>query len=626
MQQVLTNSTLWALKILNQISEGVIVINAQYEISFINPAALAILGLQRVEPDTLIDNVYGITNELYQPLLRNFLEKISQDSTVINCTVLLINKLHKEIRVAQRIELLDASDPEAGFKIIFKQLSQESPAKPAPSAELTYKVNTDSSKQFYQLAENSPDIIYIIDVQKRSVVYFNRSELFGYDCKQLETSDGWIGIVHPSDIKKVQAHWNKFIKTAQQSESIEYRIKKKNDAYEWVLNRHSILERTDDNLPKLILLNITIITDRKILEQSLKNSEGRLLALLETTQDLIWSVDEDYNFTAMNSAFKNLFKNNYKTIINIGDNLLDSLPEKINIEWLQLHRRALHGERFTTELKITKKKTEWSFELEFNPIQNENQEINGVCVFARNINSRKKAENEIIKTNFELDSFVYRASHDLRAPLRSILGLLGVIKGEENADQRNTYIALIDKSINKLDAFISDLTNFSRNSRLTIKSEEINFQRIIDECLENLKYMDHASSVTVYTEVEGKDDFLSDSVRMAIIFQNLLSNAIKYCNPRTGNSWIKIKIILTPLSCNISLEDNGIGIKEEYMNQIFNMFFRASNDSYGSGLGLYITKQVVEKLDGVISVSSSAGIGTTFNIKFPIRKKSHTPS
>lgn len=634
MQKVLAHNDTLALEILSRISEGIIITDCARCVTFINTAAISILGCDRDVIGIDIQDIYPITNELDQPLILFSLDKIQEHGNAISGAVLLKNKANKELIINQKIELYTKENQEIGYSIIFTSKNYLNHRSVIETTNLTvetfashHAVAADNrrffsnSQQFYKIAENSPDVIYIIDVRKRSVVYFNRSELFGYDSNQLESSDGWINIVHPEDINRVRAHWNKFIKTATESESIEYRIKKKNETYEWVLNRHSILERAENSEPKLILLNITIITDSKVLEQSLRNTETSLLELIEHTQDLIWSVNVDYNFTAMNSAFKNLFKNNYKSIVNVGDNLLDSLPEKINIEWLQLHRRALYGEQFTTELKIFKKKCEYTFELELNPIQNEQKEITGVCVFARNISQRKKAENEIVRTNFELDSFVYRTSHDLRAPLRSILGLLSIIKSEDNHEQRSTYLLLVDKSINKLDSFISDLTNFSRNSRLEIKIEKINFQEIIDECLENLQYMDYAHEVSVSTNIEGENDFYSDSVRIAIVFQNLLSNAIKYCNPRVEKSWIKIKILIEGNSCNIALEDNGMGIRDQYLNQIFNMFFRASNDSYGSGLGLYITKQVVEKLHGVISVSSSVGIGTVFNIKLPIKKK-----
>ncbi len=572
--------------------------------------------------------VYTIVNEVHQSLLLSHFQSVSKTRLAQENNVVLLNSQQQEILVHQRIKPLFEDGELQGYQIIFKNITKErngqkedfESTKTNCISSTKLQSNIVEHSRFLSLAAKSPDLIYIIDIQKRSVVYFNRSELFGYNSKELETSDGWIAIVHPDDIKRVKAHWNKFIKTAQDSESIAYRIKSKNNEYEWVLNRHSIIERSIDHQPLMILLNITIITEQKNAELTLKESEARLLALIENTHDLIWSIDTDYNFTALNSAFKNIFKNTYKCIINKGDNLLDSLPEKLKIEWLQLHRRALKGECFMVDFKIIKKKIEHYFEVEFNPIYNTLQEITGASIFARDVTQRKKVEHEIIRTNFELDSFVYRASHDLRAPLRSVLGLINIIKTEEKADQRLTYLGLVDKSINKLDSFIADLTNFSRNSRLEIKHEKIDFHQIIEESVENLKYMEHADRVKIKVTISQKTEFYSDPVRMAIIFQNLLSNAIKYQNPRVAKPEVLVKVLVTSVGCNIGIEDNGVGIKEQYLNQIFNMFFRATNDSYGSGLGLYITKQVVEKMRGVISVSSSAGLGTMFNIKFSLRK------
>jgi len=197
------------------------------------------------------------------------------------------------------------------------------------------------------------------------------------------------------------------------------------------------------------------------------------------------------------------------------------------------------------------------------------------------------------------------------------LGLSALVKTEEDPLQRSNFLELIDKSVNKLDTFISDLTNFSRNSRLEVTVQKIDFASDIQDCMENLRYMEGADSIEVIQEISQKTDFHSDNTRILIILQNLLSNSIKYKNPKVKRSYVKIKITISPEEAEIIVEDNGKGIKEEYLDKIFNMFFRASQESYGSGLGLYITKQVVEKLNGSVSVSSVLGSCTIFSIKLP---------
>ncbi|HEX8548814.1 MAG TPA: PAS domain S-box protein [Cytophagaceae bacterium] len=471
-----------------------------------------------------------------------------------------------------------------------------------------------SEKKFRSLAENSPDLIYIIDVSIKKVVYFNRSELLGYPSPYLETSDAWLEIVFPEDVKKVKKHWEAFLKTSRGTNSIEYRLKRKNGDYEWVVNRHTIIERDGKGDALQVLLNITIITEQKKAQELLLESEARLTALVENTNDLIWSIDKDFYFTAMNSALKHLFLVNFKKKVSVGGNLLELFPAAVKDELYRLHMKALEGERISKEFSGFSSLEKVYYEISYNPIYSDESVINGVSVFARDITLRKVAEDNIMRANFELDSFVYRASHDLRAPLRSVLGLVNIIKEEESAEKRNYYFGLIEKSIGKLDFFIADLINFSRNSRLEVNSDKINFKTILSDCIDNLKYMENAAAINIIYNIKDDIEFYSDESRISIIFQNLLSNSFKYINTKATDHYIKIAVSTSKKGAAITVEDNGKGIHKEFHDKIFNMFFRASYDSYGSGLGLYITKQVIEKLKGTITVKSKPLEGTTFKI------------
>lgn len=473
-----------------------------------------------------------------------------------------------------------------------------------------------SEGKFRSLAENSPDIIYIINLEERKIKYFNRDKIFGFSSEDLIYSDAWEKIVHPDDVNKVARHWNKYLKSkGVDSASIEYRLRHKNGYYEWINNRHVIIERDPGGKPLNVLLNITVITNRKRAEDALRENQARLTALIENTSDIVWSINTQYHFTTMNNAFQAFARKYFHYEARVGDKLSDIFPVHVRDYWKEQHTRALKGERFAVELQIPGDFL--SFEINFNPIYSDKDGISGASVFARDITQRKKSENAIIQANFELDSFVYRASHDLRAPLRSVLGLISLVKFEENEDQRNYYLKLAEKSIDKLDFFISDLTDFSRNSRTEIEVEKIDFNATIADCIENLKYMEKAEEIDMRKNFMTNVPFYSDSRRITIIFQNLLSNAIKYQNHKSVKPFVELSVTTFPDRAEISITDNGRGIREEYLNKVFNMFFRASQDSYGSGLGLYITKQVVEKLNGKIEVFSQFGKGTTFRLNLP---------
>ena len=478
----------------------------------------------------------------------------------------------------------------------------------------------ESEQKFRSLSESSPDIIYIIDLVTRKITYFNRDNILGYSSSLLITSEAWIEIVSPEDYKKVVDHWNKFLKSkSKKSHSIDYRIRRLGGDYEWVSNRHIIVEWDSKGIPTKVLLNITVITDQIKAQEALRRSEAKLKALIENTNDLVWSVDNEISLTAANAAFNELIKNNYKRKVNLGDNLYSALPNLSKDGWLALHVTALKGKRVTAEFSwVSKKKEAIFYEISYNPIYDSENNVSGVSVFARDITQRKNNEATIVQTNFELDSFVYRASHDLRAPLKSILGLVNIINNQANETDKVNYLRLIEKSAIKLDNFISDLINFSRNSRASVDIEEVDFNVIIAECKETLRFMEGAEKVEFISKVKGNTDFYSDTKRISIFLQNFLSNAIKYYNPSLKiKSYVDIQVLISKVNAVITIEDNGVGIKKEYLPKIFNMFYRASENSFGSGLGLYIARQAVERLGGEIKVDSKLGIGTTFTITLP---------
>ncbi|UZR96423.1 ATP-binding protein [Chondrinema litorale] len=221
------------------------------------------------------------------------------------------------------------------------------------------------------------------------------------------------------------------------------------------------------------------------------------------------------------------------------------------------------------------------------------------------------------KSNEELDNFVYRVSHDIRAPLSSILGLIALIKMETLPTKLEDYINMVSQSIHKLDTFVKNILDYSRNARLKVQPEEINFSHLLSGIEEELKYMQNTGNLELIREFNIEENFYNDPLRLQVIFRNLISNAIKYQNPYEEHSYAKIKISVNAQELNLQIEDNGIGIRKEDQQKIFDMFFRSDNKTAGSGLGLYIVKEAIEKLGGEILLDSQVHKGTTFIIKLP---------
>ncbi len=219
--------------------------------------------------------------------------------------------------------------------------------------------------------------------------------------------------------------------------------------------------------------------------------------------------------------------------------------------------------------------------------------------------------------NFELDQLIYRTSHDIRSPLASVLGLVTIMRYENIPQYLEVYIDKIESSIKKLDDFTNSMLAFGKTQRTERLTEKIDFEAIIQKCWEDLQYMPNFQKVDKQVQITIDDSvFVSDGFRMEIIFANIISNAIKYQNPHIDNRFLHISINIQKQKVCIQFKDNGIGIKQEYLNKIFDMFFRATDKAEGSGLGLYIVKQTIEKLGGKIEVISEYGQGTHITIWF----------
>jgi PAS domain S-box-containing protein len=257
------------------------------------------------------------------------------------------------------------------------------------------------------------------------------------------------------------------------------------------------------------------------------------------------------------------------------------------------------------------------------PLHDRNGNVIGILGTYEDVTKRKQVEKKLYeqntalqKLNAELDNFVYRASHDLRAPLMSVLGLAQLMKLTEEREKQFEYLELIVKSIGKLDAFIKDIIDFSRNSRMAVEKDEIKFKELFDEVFENFHYMPFASSIRKVLNIKEKDLFFSDSRRLRVVFNNLISNSIKYCNTHK-NAFISVNLSFVGNQAVVEIEDNGQGIGQEHLEKIFDIFYRANESSSGSGLGLYIVKECLQKLNGNITVWSELGKRTKFKLVIP---------
>ncbi len=239
-----------------------------------------------------------------------------------------------------------------------------------------------------------------------------------------------------------------------------------------------------------------------------------------------------------------------------------------------------------------------------------------ISISHHNARGLKKANDQLMKLNGELDRFVYSTSHDLRAPLLSVKGLIELTKSGKAEEQAN-YLRLMDKRIDSLDKFISDITDFSRNNRLEIIKENVNVADLTNDIWESLQHNPEATGIKFINEIPEGLVVMNDGRRMKVVLTNIISNAIRYHDRRKEDQFIRLYYQNTDESFSLHIQDNGLGVDPVLHEKIFDMFFRGSEKSQGTGLGLYIVKETLVKLSGEIILQSVPREGSTFSITLP---------
>jgi len=247
-----------------------------------------------------------------------------------------------------------------------------------------------------------------------------------------------------------------------------------------------------------------------------------------------------------------------------------------------------------------------------------------IIIYGQEITELKKSEEklkaqniELEKLNHELDQFVYSASHNLRAPLLSVKGLLGLIEDKEmEAPARKRFIDEIYKSIQRLDSTIKDIIDYSKNARLELQPTQINLEQLVRNTYEDLKFYE-GTTVAMELITRGSNAFFSDERRLKSIVHNIMSNSVKYSDSSKNVCWLRAEIDVINEKCVLVFSDNGKGISMENQGRVFDMFYRATTERSGSGLGLYIVKEMTERIGGSILLESELGTGTTIRIELP---------
>lgn len=369
---------------------------------------------------------------------------------------------------------------------------------------------------------------------------------------------------------------------------------------------------------------------RDISERKLAEAENKRLAMVaNTTTNMVVIFDPFGAIEWVNPAFTKV--TGYSLEESKGKNIHFLRSPETSVEIMSLIDEKIKTGTSFKDLELikhTKTGKHFWVAIEVQPITDKNGRAIQFIAVETDITERKATQQalldrneELVKINAELDRFVYSASHDLRAPIASLLGLIEVARLERDHEAIIQLLELQKKSLLRMDRFIKDIVDHSRNLRLQVEPEEINFEKMIQATFEQLQFMENVSRIRKLISMDQKGQFYTSSTRVDIVLNNLISNAIKYADHRKEDPFLKVDVVCTVESAVIRVIDNGEGIPQEAMPKIFNMFYRASGKGPGSGLGLYIVKEAIEKIGGAIHVESEFGVGTTFRVTIPNLRK-----
>jgi len=358
------------------------------------------------------------------------------------------------------------------------------------------------------------------------------------------------------------------------------------------------------------------ISEQKKMEEALRKSEEWFRTVFDAVKDAMITIDENGRITLFNPAAEEMFGWNNEEISGKPVELI--MPEKY---------REKHGESVrsyfstgkpdgaigkTLELRGRRKDGSlFPLELSLSAGQNRNEKF--ALGVIRDITLRKRAEEELIRKNAELDEFTYIASHDLQEPLRKIVAFSDFLckdAGEDLPERASKDLGFIVDAARRMQTLIQDLLDLSHVGKKAMKKKKVSLDLCVKRALENLSIRIKESNTEI--SMDNLPELFVDSGLFTQVYQNLIENAIKF----SGEEKPKIRLTAEKIDGRwiLGVKDNGIGINPEYGEKIFMPFKRLHGRSKykGSGIGLSIVRKVIELHEGKIWVESEAGKGAHF--------------
>lgn len=483
-----------------------------------------------------------------------------------------------------------------------------------------------TSEARWQLAlQGTGDGVWDWDLVNNRIYLSHRSkELLGYDGEETTSVEARADLVHPDDTERSLAALRAHLRGEAPSFSCEYRLRRKDGSYIWILGTGRVIERDASGKPLRLVGTHKDIAERRSAEEALLSRKALLREFITHTPAAIAMLDRNMCYIQTSRRWLTDYKLDEHDIV--GRSHYDVFPD-IPERWKQIHQRVLGGAIESCDEDPFPREngdTEW-LQWEARPWHDTKGNVGGLIFFTQVITERKQLglkleeqNRQLSRSNAELEQFAYVASHDLQEPLRAITGCTQLLarryRGRLDADADQLVEHIVEGAA-RMHALIEGLLSLSRVSSNGHIATRLDVSEIVEHALQNLNASIKESGARVtcgaLAPVRG------DPTQVLQLFQNLVGNALKYTRGQPPE--VTISACVVDSGVQFSVQDNGLGIEPQYFGRIFGVFQRLhTRQEYpGTGIGLAICRKIVERHGGRIWLDSEPGVGTTFHFTLP---------
>ncbi len=497
-----------------------------------------------------------------------------------------------------------------------------------------------------RITESVPFLVHVFDLEAGRPVFVNPrlKDVFGYDESEILAMDSSSlrDLVHPEDADGLLGCVKRLAYAGDDSTvSHEFRARHKTRGWRWCQSWVGVFARDETGRARQLLASVLDINDRVKILQALVDSEGRYRELVEGTESLVVRVDAHGVFTYLNRMARNYFGLSPRACI--GRSAFDFVhpgdrPATLSAfeGWIGGTENAVSFENRITGRNGRVRHMVWNIA----PIVDERGEVTGLSGIATDITLLKKTEKELVKARQRAEEadrakerFLANMSHEIRTPISGIIGMTRMALADDLGAETRRHLELIRGSARGLLSIINDILDYAKigSGKMTVSYRFFDLQEFLAPICEIFKTGAEEKGLTFAWHVAPNVDpmVFADPDRLSQVVHNLLGNAVKFTEKGEVTLHVSLNGAMAPFrNLLFSVSDTGIGIPENRIPDLFQSFQQLENDYAkryaGTGLGLYISRTLVERMGGAIGVWSEIGGGSRFYFTLPCGQGRHT--